>query len=78
LTYTVRDVSFAEDQCRVRQGHGHENLARLRRVNLNLLKREPTNFGIAAKRGKAGWDHRYLLRVSTNAPPAIRCDCPAA
>ncbi len=58
------DVSFAEDQCRVRQGHGDENLARLRRLSLNLLKRERSaKVGIAGKRRKAGWDNRYLLKV---------------
>ena len=62
------DVSFAEDQSRVRQGHGDENLARLRRMSLNLLKREPTKIGIAAKRRKAGWDNRYLLKILTTAP----------
>ena len=59
------DVSFNEDQSRVRQGHGDENLARLRRMSLNLLKQEPTRLGIAAKRRKAGWDHNYLLKVLT-------------
>ena len=32
------DVSFDEDACRVRQGHADENLSRLRRIALNLLK----------------------------------------
>lgn len=64
------DVSFGEDQSRVRQGHGDENLTRLRRMSLNLLKREPTRLGIAAKRRKAGWDNRYLLKVLTISPAA--------
>lgn len=60
------DVSFREDDCRVRVGHAAENFSRLRRVALNLLRGETTaKVGIKAKRLKAGWDHDYLLRVLT-------------
>jgi predicted transposase YbfD/YdcC len=60
------DVSFGEDACRVRKGHGAENFSRLRRIALNLLQRETTNpRGVKIKRLRAGWDHDYLLRVLT-------------
>jgi predicted transposase YbfD/YdcC len=60
------DVSFREDECRVRKGHGAENLSRLRRVALNLLKRDTSvKIGIHGKRLKAGWDEHYLLRLLT-------------
>ena len=58
------DVSFGEDDSRVRKGHGAENLSRLRRITLNLLKEEKTvKVGIKGKRLKAGWDETYLLKV---------------
>jgi predicted transposase YbfD/YdcC len=58
------DVSFGEDDSRVRKGHGAENLSRLRRITLNLLKEEKTvKVGIKGKRLKAGWDEKYLLKV---------------
>jgi predicted transposase YbfD/YdcC len=58
------DVSFREDDCRIRRGHGAENFSRLRRIALNLLKSEKSvNIGVKAKRLKAGWNHDYLLRV---------------
>lgn len=58
------DVSFREDDSRVRKGHGAENLSRLRRITLNLLKEEKTvKVGIKGKRLKAGWDQTYLLKV---------------
>lgn len=58
------DVSFREDDSRVRKGHGAENLSRLRRITLNLLKEEKTvKVGIKGKRLKAGWDQTYLLRI---------------
>jgi predicted transposase YbfD/YdcC len=36
------DVCFREDQSRARAGYAAENLATLRRLALNLLKREKT------------------------------------
>jgi predicted transposase YbfD/YdcC len=58
------DISFREDECRIRQGHAAENFARLTRIALNLLKAEKTNDGgIKTKRLCCGWDHDYLLKV---------------
>lgn len=58
------DVSFGEDDRRIRKGHGAENFSRLSRIALNLLKRDQTiNAGIKAKRLNAGWDHDYLLKL---------------
>lgn len=60
----VLDVWFREDQSRARAGHAAENLATLRRLALNLLKREKAKKrGIKGKQLNAGWDHAYLLRL---------------
>lgn len=60
----VLDVAFAEDQCRIRRGHGAQNFAVLRHIALNLLKQEKiANCGIQAKRKKVGWSELYLLKV---------------
>lgn len=60
----VLDIAFREDESRVREGHGAENLAVLRQMSLNLLKQEATlKVGIKAKRLKAGWDNAYLLKI---------------
>jgi len=60
----VMDVCFREDQSRARQGYAAENLATLRRLALNLLKREKTKRrGIRGKQLNASWDHPYLLRL---------------
>ena len=60
----VLDVCFREDQSRARVGHAAENLATLRRLALNLLKREKTKKrGMKGKQLNAGWDHSYLLRL---------------
>jgi predicted transposase YbfD/YdcC len=58
------DVTFREDDSRVRKGDGAQNFSILRRLALNLLKRENTaKIGLKAKRLKAGWDTDYLLTV---------------
>ena len=58
------DVSFREDYCRVRKDHGPENMAILRHMALNLLKREKSlKAGIQTKRLKAAWDHSFLLKI---------------
>jgi predicted transposase YbfD/YdcC len=58
------DVSFNEDQRRLRKGHGAENFSRLCRIGLNLLKQEATQkTGIATKRESCGWYNDYLLKV---------------
>ena len=60
----VLDVAFGEDDSRVRQGNAAQNLSVLRRMALNMLKRETTSQGgVAAKRKRAGWDEDYLLLV---------------
>jgi predicted transposase YbfD/YdcC len=58
------DVQMNEDQSRARTGYAAENLATLRRLALNLLKREKTRKrGLKGKQLNAGWDHAYLLRL---------------
>lgn len=58
------DVSFGEDQSRTRVRNAAENLSRIRRIALMLLKQEKTaKVGVKAKRLMAGWDEKYLLRV---------------
>ena len=58
------DVQMGEDQSRARTGHAAENLATLRRLVLNLLKRDRTKKrGLKGKQLNAGWDHAYLLQL---------------
>jgi len=58
------DVSFDEDERRIRKGHGAENFSRLCRIALNLLKRETTcKLGIDSKRKEAGWNDDYMIKV---------------
>lgn len=58
------DVTFREDECRIRKGHADANFSILRRTALGLLKQESTaKVGIKNKRLTAGWDESYLEKV---------------
>ena len=60
----VLDIAFREDESRVRKGQGPENLATMRHMALNLLRRETSSKGgVKARRLRAGWDETYLLKV---------------
>jgi hypothetical protein len=57
-------VSFREEDRRVRAGHAAENFSRLRRIALNLLRRDKRRkIGITGKRLRAGRDHECLLHL---------------
>lgn len=57
----VLDVQMNEDQCRVRTGNAAQNLATLRRIVLNLQRRDShPKLSIKAKQLQASWDHAYL------------------
>lgn len=63
----VLDVSFREDDSRIRRDHGPENVSRLRRIALNLLRvqgdRHTKRKSIKGRRKIAGWDHNFLLHL---------------
>ena len=60
----IMDVTFNEDQCRVRKDYGTENLSWLRRFAISLLKNEGTiNDTVRAKQRRAMWNIDYLERV---------------
>jgi predicted transposase YbfD/YdcC len=60
----VLDVAMAEDTNRTRKGESAQNLALIRKLALNLLRRETSvKTGFAAKQKRAGWDRNYLLKI---------------
>lgn len=57
------DVTFREDESRIRTGFAAQNMAVVRHIALNLLKKEKSKTSVRGKRMKAGWDEGYLLEV---------------
>ena len=58
------DVTFGEDDRRIRDATSAQNLGMVTRLALCLLKREGSNKGsIAQKRKGAGWSDDYLAKV---------------
>jgi len=63
----VLDVTMNEDQARNRKDHGPDNLARLRRFALNLIRANPDNGSARGKRKRAAWDDSFLLTLLAKA-----------
>ena len=59
----VLDVAFGEDDHRLREGHGPENLSSVRKMALAMLKKAKANMGIKNRRLRAGWDDDFLEHV---------------
>jgi predicted transposase YbfD/YdcC len=60
----VLDMTFGEDQSRVRAKHAAENLAVLRHLALNLVRRVPQpRLSLKARRLAAGWEPDFLLQI---------------
>jgi len=57
------DVTYREDDSRIRNGHIRENFAWLNRFTLSLLKQHPGKESIAMKRRHCGWNDNFLLQV---------------
>jgi len=60
----VLDVQMGEDRCAVRHQHAAQNLAALRALCLNQLRRDQqVKLGIRSKQKAAGWNHQYLASL---------------
>jgi predicted transposase YbfD/YdcC len=61
----VLDVTYREDESRIREEALRENFAWLNRFTLSLLKQHPDRTSIAMKRRSCGWNDDYLMQVLT-------------
>ena len=57
------DMTFREDESRVRDRNTANNLAWLKRFGLSLLKQQDDKHSIAMRRRVAGWNLEYLAQV---------------
>jgi predicted transposase YbfD/YdcC len=59
----VLDTAFDEDRARNRKDHGAENLAIIRKLALNVLKRARPEISIRRKRKRSGWSDAFARSV---------------
>ena len=59
------DMTYREDESRIREPHLRENFAWLNRFTLSLLKQHPGKDSIAMKRRACGWSDEFLAEVVT-------------
>jgi predicted transposase YbfD/YdcC len=57
------DMTFNEDQSRLRAGHGAKNMAVVRHFALNLVRQVTDKRSIKRRRKRASWDPQYLLQI---------------
>ena len=64
----VLDVTFADDQSRLRKGHGARNMATVRHFALNLVRTATDKRSIKSRRKLAGWSPDYLQAILSSQP----------
>ena len=57
------DMVFREDEQRKRYKHAAENFAVIRKIALNLLKKDAGKESLRSKRLKAAWNKEFLIRL---------------
>jgi predicted transposase YbfD/YdcC len=63
------DMTYREDESRIRDEHLRENFAWLNRFTLSLLKQHPGKDSIVMKRRGCGWNENFLMEVLTGVTP---------
>src|SRR5271169_3655888 len=63
----VLDMTYREDESRIRDEALRENFAWLNRFTLSLLKQHPDRTSLVMKRRSCGWNKSYLLKVLAGA-----------
>ena len=63
----VLDMTYREDESRIRDQALRENFAWLNRFTLSLLKQHPDRTSLVMKRRSCGWNENYLLKVLVGA-----------
>jgi predicted transposase YbfD/YdcC len=59
------DMTFREDESRLREQHLRQNFAWLNRFALSLLKQHPGRQSLGMKRRSCGWSDAFLMEVVT-------------
>ena len=59
----VLDMTFREDEQRKRAKHAATNFAIVRKIGLNLLKKNTGKQSLHSKRLKAAWNKNFLINL---------------
>lgn len=60
----ILDVSFDEDQCRIRDDVAAQNFSLLRKMAINILNQDKSSkLSLKAKRKKAAWNDDYITEL---------------
>lgn len=59
----VLDMTFREDESRIRKDHGADNFALLRRFAVSLIKQDTSPGSIRRKRKRAAWNNKALANL---------------
>ena len=61
--FWVLDVTFREDESRIRTGYAPENFNIFRQLGINMLKKEPSKMSIKKKRFEAALNDKFRENV---------------
>lgn len=62
--HLVPDMRFREDESRIRTAHSPENLAILRKIAMNLVRRDTgSKYSLKLRRLRVGWDDEYVEKL---------------
>jgi predicted transposase YbfD/YdcC len=59
----VMDMTFRDDECRVRTDHAPANFTTLKHMAHNMLRKAPGKLSLRAKRKAAAWDEEFLASL---------------
>lgn len=66
------DVTYREDDSRIRHENLRVNMAWLNRFTLSLLKQIPDKLSVARRRRMCGWSEEYLMEVVVKQAESVR------
>ncbi|WP_211235599.1 ISAs1 family transposase, partial [Psychromonas arctica] len=62
-SHWVLDMTFKEDESRIRRGDAPENMATFRRFSMNLARLSPIKDSIKGKLKQAGWSDEVREKI---------------
>ena len=59
----VMDMTFRDDECRIRTEHAPANFTTLRHMAHNIVRKAPGRDSLRLRRKTAAWDEDYLVSL---------------